>query len=74
MPALLGDPPSTLRRDPSSTRLVHYGRIFHGGTWRDERVWAPLCRGGSGIDTGFWSIAIEPEGPTCLWCIAKEFA
>lgn len=70
MPIVPGNPAATLRGDPS-TRIVHYGRIVYGGTFRDEPKWITVCGRGSGIDTVFWDT--WPECPTCLWCVAKEF-
>jgi hypothetical protein len=73
MPDVSGDsvpPKVTLRRDPS-TGVTHYGSVR---TYPyDNRVWATLCRRGSGIDTVFWSMALDPDGPTCMWCVAKAF-
>jgi hypothetical protein len=62
---------TTLRRDPATT-IVHYGYVKRFDDRWDDR-WVTCCGRGSGIDTVFWSITFEPEGPTCMWCVAKAF-
>lgn len=62
-------PKVTLRRDPS-TQIVHYGSVLRFNNYWDDR-WVTHCRRSSGIDTVFWHF--EPDGPTCLWCVLKEF-